>query len=415
MREELASRAIEQKVLSYLLEYPEEQVEYLPRLSTSDFHYFQNTYELYQKIYDSDESLASPTIYSRGDESKVNDIMRTSVSPGEINSLVDNLKDLSNRRKLLSFTKQVEGAIQSKESIRNKVLDLENQFIDMTEGFYSSESLRPISEMIDSVKEHLEQLRQQNHLSGVDTGLSDLNSQTGGYQNGEYILIAARTSIGKTDLMLNSALKAAQTGKRTAIFSLEMSSTNLIKRLTAQVSGIDRQAIGSGAYNDHKAKRIKSALKKLSAFPLYIDDESHKIDEITYKIQRQVKQGEMDIAFIDYFGLIDTPDVDNGTIQNEKAKCSHRLKFLAKKIDIPIIVLAQLNRGAENTNQPKISHLRGTGALEQDCDMTLILTRPNLGSEVEIKIGKQRNGPTDTFKEIRYNQKTGVFSDGSLA
>ena len=406
--DELASRAIEQKVLSYLLEYGEATTEYIPQLSPADFYHFQGTYELFEDLFE-EESLDSPTVYNRGEENEVNDIMRTSVSPGEIDSLIDNLKDLSNRRKLLSFTKEIEGAIQSQESIQDKIIDLEDKFANLTEDFYSSDSLKPIGELVDSVQEHLKELREQDHLSGIDTGITGLNSLLAGYQDGEYILIAARTSIGKTDLMLNSALQAAKRGKETAIFSLEMSSTDLIKRLASQVSGVDRQAIRRGLYNDKQAEKIKSALKKLASLPLYIDDKSNQIDEISYKIQRQVKEGSLDIAFVDYFVLIDSPTVEGGTVQNEKAKRSHRLKFLAKDVEIPIVVLAQLNRGAEHTDQPKISHLRGTGALEQDADTTLILTRPDMGKEANIKVGKQRNGPTNEIS-VKYNTSTGVFS-----
>ena len=406
--DELASQAIELKVLSYLLEYDDSTTKYIPQLNPSDFYHFQDTYELFENLFE-EGGLDSPTVYNRGDETRVNDIMRTSVSPGEIDSLVGNLKDLSNRRKLFRFTKEIEGAIQSQDSIQDKIVDLEDKFANLTEDFYSSDSLKPIGELVDSVQEHLKELREQDHLSGIDTGVEGLNSLLAGYQNGEYILIAARTSVGKTDLMLNSALQAAKRDKETAIFSLEMSSTDLIKRLTAQVSGVDRRAIRRGLYNDKQAKKIKSALKKLASLPLYIDDKSNQIDEISYKIQRQVKQNDLDIAFVDYFGLIDSPSVEGGTVQNEKAKRSHRLKFLAKDVEIPIVVLAQLNRGAEHTDQPKISHLRGTGALEQDADTTLILTRPDMGQEAKIKVGKQRNGPTDEIS-VRYRTDTGVFS-----
>ncbi len=129
MRDELASRAIEQKVLSYLFEYEQEQHGYMPKLNESDFHYFGQTFELFQKLYNSeDQKLDSATVYTRGDESKINDILRTSVSPSEIDSLYDNLKDLSHRRKLLYFTKMVDGAIQSDETIKEKIIDSYNRY-----------------------------------------------------------------------------------------------------------------------------------------------------------------------------------------------------------------------------------------------------------------------------------------------
>src|SRR6056297_1075028 len=126
MRDELASRAIEQKLLSYLLEYDNSHDEYMPKLSPSDFHYFKQTYQQFDKLY-TEEELNSATAYTRCDETKINDIMRATVSPAEIESLYDNLKDLANRRRLLGFTKQVEGAIQSDESIREQIVDLESK------------------------------------------------------------------------------------------------------------------------------------------------------------------------------------------------------------------------------------------------------------------------------------------------
>jgi len=152
---------------------------------------------------------------------------------------------------------------------------------------------------------------------------------------------------------------------------------------------------------------------------LYIEEKSHRVDEIVYKKQRQVKRDRLDIAFIDYFGLIGAPSVDNGTVQNEKAECSHKLKFLAKKVDIPIVVLAQLNRRVEyrGGGDPRISDLRGTGALEQDADTTLLIDRPALHDKdvddlgkTNIKIGKQRNGPTGTIK-AHYDTDTGRFQN----
>lgn len=419
--DELANRAIEQKVLSYLLEYEEEQAEYWPKLHRSDFYHFQDTYDLYSRLSESkDEDLDSATVFNRGDENRINDIMRTSVSPGEIDSLISNLKDLSTRRKLYTFTKQIEGAVQSDTSIKEKIVELEDQFVDLTQDLYSSDSLKPVNSLIDSVKDHLDELRATDHLSGVPTGMDGLNNLLAGYQDGEYILIAARTSVGKTDFMLNSALTAGKNQRNVGIFSLEMSSENLIKRLVSQISGIDRQKIRRGIYNDKEERRIKKSLKSLGKLPIFIDDQSNQIDEISYKIQRQVKQNKLDVVFIDYFGLINMPKVQNGTVQNEKAQCSHKLKFLAKEVDIPIVVLAQLNRGAEYSDNPKISHLRGTGALEQDADTTLILDRPGLHEEDEradrakINIGKQRNGPTDTLENIKYNPKTGAFTDDNV-
>lgn len=417
---EQASKALEKKVLSYLLEYQSDIPEYLPRLDVEDFNYNKQIFRLYKELFESDDdNLDSATVYARTD-GEITDIMRTSVNPAEIDTLFDNLRDLRKRRELVMLSKKIEGVVQSEDSVKQRVNELEQELTEIAESTHSGEALEKVQDLRESLNTHLYELRHTDGAVGVGTGLGDLDRLTNGYEGGEYILIAARPSVGKSDLMIKQALSAAQEGAKTAVFTLEMQKMEIMKRIISQLSGIDRQKVRRGTCNDKEARKIHRCITDLSDMPLWVDDTSNKLDEISYRIQRGVRQDEMDIAFIDYMGQISTRERYK-SMREQKAKITQYLKQLAKSTGIPIVCLAQLNRNVEHREDPipRLSDLRESGQLEQDADIVLFLARPGMYDDdtdlsvTKLKIGKQRNGPLGLLN-LHYDLQTGRFEHGRM-
>ncbi len=418
---ETASKALEKKVLSYLIEYPDEQHEYMPRLTVEDFYHNKQIFRLYKELYESDDdSLDSATLYSRTDGG-VTDIMRTSVNPAEIDSLFDNLRDLRKRRELIRLSKEIEGVVQSEDSVKERVNDLERQLTEIAESAHQGKTLEKVQEIQERLNTHLYELRQKDGAIGIGSGIGDLDRITNGYEDGEYVLIAARPSVGKTDLMIGQALSAVQEGKDTAIFTLEMSKMEIMKRIISKLSGIDRQKVRRGTFNDKEARKINKCISDLSDMPLWIDDKSNKLDEISYRIQRGARKDEMDIAFIDYMGQISTNDRYK-SMREQKSKVTKYLAHLAQDTGVPIVCLTQLNRNVEHREDPipRLSDLRESGQLEQDADIVLFLARPGMYDEdtdlnvTKLKVGKQRNGPIGML-DLHYDLQTGRFEkDGRV-
>lgn len=415
-----ASKALEKKVLSYLIEYPDEQHEYMPRLSVDDFYHNREIFDLYKELYENDDdNLDSPTLYSRTD-GEVTDILRTSVNPAEIDSLFDNLRDLRKRRELVKLSKKIEGVVQSEDSVKQRVNELEKELTDIAESTHQGESLEKVQELQERLNTHLYELRKTDGAIGIGSGLDDLDRLTNGYEGSEYILIAARPSVGKTDMMIKQALSSAQEGKDTAIFTLEMKKMEILKRIISQLSGIDRQKVRRGTFNDKEARKINRSISDLSDMPLWIDDKSNQLDEISYRIQRGARKDDMDIAFIDYMGQIDTNEPYK-SMREQKSKITQYLKQLTKSTGVPIVCLVQLNRNVEHREDPipRLSDLRESGQLEQDADIVLFLARPGMYnedielSETKLKIGKQRNGPLGML-DLHYDLQTGRFEHGQM-
>jgi len=414
-------KALEARMLGYLLEYPDEQVEYMPKLNQDYFNHFPNLFRTFCKLYqDEDESLDVVTVYSRT-EDDISDIVRSAPEPSKIESIYTELKDATHRRKLARIKAEIEGIIQDDDPVRERMSMLEDKLLEVSEDLYSTDSLRLVEDMTSDFLDHLDELHNQDGLTGVTTGLTDLDSSISGYEKGEMVILGARPSTGKSDFMIQSALAAAKDGHSVAMFSLEMNWKNLLKRASSQMTGIQRQKIRRGTYNKHENKRIVKAVSQFKEMPLRIDDRSTEIGEISYKLQKLVRQDKCDVAFLDYFGLIEPPDMINGNMQNRMRQVSRELKFLSKSTDVPIIILSQLNRRMlyRETKRPRKSDLRNTGGLEQDADTVILIHRPGVyddevddKAKTEMIVAKQRNGPLATVK-ANYDEKTGRFKDVS--
>jgi replicative DNA helicase len=272
--------------------------------------------------------------------------------------------------------------------------------------------LLPIKEIIDSSRDRLEKIfREGKSITGIATGYTDLDRLTSGFQPSELLILAARPSQGKTALALNLAENIGiRAGQPVAIFSLEMSKESLLQRLVSSVAQIDAHHFRTGRLTKDDWRLMTDALARIYASPIWIDDAgSISVLEIGAKARRLKRDKGLSLLIVDYLQLI-TARGRFGNRQEEVASISRGLKGLAKELQIPVLVLSQLTRAPERDERgPQLSDLRESGAIEQDADVVMFIYRPHFfkagatpeeREETELRIAKQRNGPTDTVRFV---------------
>jgi replicative DNA helicase len=273
--------------------------------------------------------------------------------------------------------------------------------------------LVPVKDIVRDNFERLEKIfREGKSITGIPTGYAELDKLTSGLQPSELLILAARPSQGKTALALNLTENIAlRAGLPVAFFSLEMSKESLLQRLVAAVAQIDAHKFRTGHLNKDDWRRMTEALGTISSAPLWIDDAgSISVLEIGAKARR-LKRDKSGLAMVvvDYLQLI-TARGRFGNRQEEVSSISRSLKGLAKELQVPVLVLSQLTRAPERDERgPQLSDLRESGAIEQDADVVMFIYRPNFfkagatpeeREETELRIAKQRNGPTESVKFV---------------
>ena len=245
-------------------------------------------------------------------------------------------------------------------------------------------------------------------VTGLSTGFTELDYRTAGFQPSDLILIAARPSMGKTAFVLNIAeYMALHSGVTTAVFSLEMSKDQLVKRLIAMNSKVDSQHIRTGELEADEWFKVTESVKLIGESNLVIDDTPGiSIGQLRSKCRKLKMEKDLGIIIIDYLQLM-TAGKRVESRQQEISEISRSLKALARELDCPVVALSQLSRSVESRDnkRPMLSDLRESGAIEQDADVVMFIYRDdyyNKESErkgvSEIIIGKQRNGPTCTIE-----------------
>lgn len=254
-------------------------------------------------------------------------------------------------------------------------------------------------------------------LRGIDTGFASINGETMGWQAGDLVVIAARPSIGKTTFAVNAAIAAARTGKHVAIFSLEMRRIQIEYRMLSSLANVPLRKILSGYLADVDYAPLSEAFTTLDALPLYITDRAGLTAwDVRMACRRLRNETQLDLVVVDYVQLMPgTLDRRGATRNEEVTDISRRLKELADELAVPILLLSQLNRGAEGRldPRPKLTDLRESGALEQDADLVCFLHRKNHreGGVTNFIIEKQRNGPTGTVN-LTLDRDVTLFTDG---
>jgi replicative DNA helicase len=265
-------------------------------------------------------------------------------------------------------------------------------------------------ELDKAIHEAYDRLDARSHresISGISTGYIDLDELTGGFQNSELIIVAARPSVGKTAVTLNFVRNIALEANAPAFYvSLEQSRVELAERLLSCEARVESSKFRKGHPTAEDMQRIVAAGGTLRNAKVFIDDSpGQNMLRIAANARRLRARHGIRAVFVDYLQLVE-PDNRKDPRQEQVAQISRRLKFLAKELKIPVIACAQLNRGVElrAEGEPKLADLRESGAIEQDADTVMLLHRPkdNAGDDIEgvleIIIAKQRNGPTGRLR-----------------
>jgi len=289
-----------------------------------------------------------------------------------------------------------------------------------------------------TLEEIEEQTKRKSDLTGVPSGFTELDKMTAGWQKTDLIILAARPAVGKTAFSLNLALNAALHPEPipVAVFSLEMSVGQIVKRMLSAVTDVPLGKISKGNLTDHDLRLLNERMKKLASAPIFLDDQAAlNIFELRAKARRLKQKHDIGMIIIDYLQLMSGGDGRGNTNREQEiSKISRDLKQLAKELEVPIIALSQLNRNVENrkteNRTPQLSDLRESGAIEQDADMVMFLYRPEyyqqqgVGEEMpdspngltELSIAKHRNGKTGVVKikaELEY-QRFKDWQEGSF-
>ena len=297
----------------------------------------------------------------------------------------------------------------------------ERKLFEVSQGNIKKD-YRAISGVVQEAIIEIESLRgKEGGLTGIPSGFSKLDRVTSGFQKSELIIIAARPGMGKTAFALSVARNACMANteklRGVAIFSLEMSSRQLVTRMISAEAEIESDKLKKGTLADHEWQQLNSKIAKLSDAPIFIDDTpAISVFELRAKCRRLKQQSNIEMIIVDYLQLMRGDDANNknGNREQEVSYISRSLKALAKELDVPIIALAQLSRQSEKrgsgstpgtqTGRPILSDLRESGSIEQDADMVMFIYRPDYyklqewddgtpcEGEAEIMIAKHRNG-----------------------
>jgi replicative DNA helicase len=316
------------------------------------------------------------------------------------------------RRLIIAFNNLSNQCYDAQEDIRPLLDDAEKEIFAIT-GEHVKTEIVATKDLVMATIEQIEKLYEnRGSITGIPTGFSDLDKMTLGLHPAEMVVIAARPSMGKTALAMNIAEHVAMNvGKAVAVFSLEMSSQQLVQRLLCSRAKVDLQRVRDGFLSERDFPKLTAAAAKLAAAKMFIDDTPGlSIMELRAKARRMKSQYNIELIVIDYLQLLrSTTRRAQDNRQLEISEISGGIKALAKELNLPIVVVAQLNRQpdtrAKEGGRPRLSDLRESGSIEQDADVVGLLVRPEYyetdedgkqekAGEAELIIAKQRNGPT---------------------
>lgn len=298
--------------------------------------------------------------------------------------------------------------------LSDALADLHRLAGHLESGAVSNNCLRDMERLMQDTLEQMDKRVENNRngITGIPTGLRELDRLTAGWQQGDLNIIAARPSVGKTAFALHLALAAGRAGKHVLVNSLEMQGERLGDRwLCAQAANVDAGHLKTGQLDAGERQQALEAARLLSALPVYVDDNPKmSMDHIRSSALLQKSKGRCDLLIIDYLQLCEMKSGQkNRNREQEVAEASRKAKLIAKELDIPVIQLCQLNRECEMRadKRPALSDLRESGAIEQDADVVMLLYRPalyGLTSERRSKfpseglgmviLAKHRNGET---------------------
>lgn len=316
-------------------------------------------------------------------------------------------------------------AFEETDDVSDMLDAAEQDLFKIAEGNIKKEVSRIDAVLKDAMKQIEEASKKPDGLSGVPSGFTELDRMTSGWQPSDLLIIAARPAMGKTAFVLSMARNTAVDHNiPVAIFSLEMSSVQLVNRLISSESEIPSEKLKRGQLADWEWLQLEHKIRNLEEAPLYIDDTpALSVTELRTKLRRLVMQSHIKLVIIDYLQLMTASGM--ASREQEVSTISRSLKAIAKELSVPIIALSQLNRSVEmraGDKRPQLSDLRESGAIEQDADMVMFIHRPDyygitadeegrsLIGLAEIIVAKHRSGSVGDVR-LRFKKEFTRFCD----
>jgi replicative DNA helicase len=316
------------------------------------------------------------------------------------------VRDHSQMRALLTASYEIQASVLSRDApARELVEQAERAMLEVAHDD-RQKKIRSIADILHEETDKLHRLSVlKTALTGTPSGFKDLDEKTGGFQPGNLVIIAARPSMGKSALVANVAENAVLAGHAVALFSLEMSESELAQRFVASQARIKGEDLRRGKVAEQRWPKILEACQRLAEAPLYVDDSSDTgVLEVRAKARRlhhQIKGG-LGLVIVDYLQLMRHEGRVESRVE-QVSQISRGLKGLARELEVPVIALSQLSRGVEQRGgdkRPVLSDLRDSGAIEQDADLVMFIYRDEYydkeserPGEADIIIAKHRNGP----------------------
>ena len=314
------------------------------------------------------------------------------------------VKDHSMMRRLLGATREIGDRVFTFPGPpRDLVEQAETMLFKIGQDELTGE-LRAIEGVLHDELDKLERLSREGvHMTGTPSGFKDIDELTGGFQPGNLIVLAARPSMGKSALVTNIAEKAAvDHGRPVALFSLEMSETELAQRFIASQAREKGDDLRKGRVKPERWPKVLKGVQKLAAAPLYVDDSSDiGIHELRAKVRRLHSRSPLGMVIVDYLQLMRAEDPSTNRVE-QIGQISRGLKILARELSIPVIAVSQLSRAVESRpdKRPLLSDLRESGQIEQDADLVMFIFRDEYYNrdserqgEADLIVAKHRNGP----------------------
>ena len=340
------------------------------------------------------------------------DIITTVPTSANVRAYAEIVREKSMLRKLIRVNEEIANTCYAgKEKLEDILAHTEKAAFDLLQSRTGGDFV-PIRQVALNVLEKIEiASKTKDTVTGIPTGFIDLDYKTSGMQPSDFILIAARPSMGKTAFVLNLVDYVAVKKKRPCmIFSLEMSKEQLVNRMLAMESNVDSQKLRTGTLTDADWDAVVEGIGIIGNSALTIDDTPGiSISELRSKCRKKKLESGLDLVIIDYLQLMSGSGKHSESRQQEISEISRSLKALARELNAPVIALSQLSRACETRtdHRPMLSDLRESGAIEQDADVVMFLYRDDYYNKdtenpnvAEVIIAKQRNGPIGTINLV---------------
>ena len=353
------------------------------------------------------EKNLPPELYS---DEMLRELIATLPTSANIKSYATIVAEKALLRSMIRANEEIAGSCYAESEELEKILDQAEKRIFEISQKRSASNFVPIREIVINAMEKIDAAsRIQGNVTGLSTGFIDLDNRTAGLQPADFILIAARPSMGKTALVLNIAEYLTMRENRcVAIFSLEMSKEQLVNRLFAMQSHVKAQKIRTGDLTEAEWAEVIESAGNIGESRLIIDDTpAITVAEMRSKCRKYKMEFGLEIVIIDYLQLMSGSGRSGDSRQQEISDISRSLKALARELNVPVVALSQLSRAVESrpNHRPMLSDLRESGAIEQDADLVMFIYRDDYYNEdsdkkgiAEIIIAKQRNGPIGTVE-----------------